>query len=486
MSQPPPCLDLADLVVAMTRTTGVLTSWVALLVSLASHGQPTPAPRPDWRETYAYTVGMQAVIYGYPVVRNTIARYGMVERPAGQVDSPVAGWYHTRRPADASDKYGSSVTENLLYSVAWFDVADEPLVISVPAAGQRYYSIQMMEMYSDIFGYVGLRATGNQAGTYLVVGPDWQGATPKGVAGVYRSPTPKGLLLLRIVYDDRDELGPTHALQDQTMLTPLSNWLAREPFVASVRDVLDPVPPKSDPLWFFRTLNRGMSENPPPTKDAPIVATLATVGLGPRRSDDFSALDPATRRGLERASVDGLALLAEAAKSGGNAKIVNHWAYGQLDWGRTAASNDFLTRAANQSYSGMQEHHVEEVVKLRAHYDAEGQLLDGTDGRYVLRFGRDQIPEARSFWSVTLYDDHYDLAANGIERYSLGSPDKDMVYGQDGSLEIYIQAEPPSQDRRANWLPAPRGPFNLFLRAYLPGADLINQAYVPPSVVRVP
>ncbi len=439
---------------------------------------------PDWRETYAYTVGMQAVIFGYPVVRNTLQRYGMVEKPAGQVDSPVNAWYHQRQPGTSADKYGSSITENLLYSAAWYDVANEPLVLTVPDAGKRYLSVQMMEMYSDIFAYVGLRATGNKAGSHLIVGPQWQGKKPKGITSVLRSPTPTGLLLLRIVYDGRDRLASTHALQDATTLAPLSLWPAKKPFLATLRDVLDPVPPKADPLWFFRTLNRAMTQNPPPAKDAPIVAELASVGLGPNQSDDLSALDAATQGGLRRAMADGLALLKSVAVSGGNAKVVNRWAYGQLNWGRTGQSHDFLTRAATQSLAGMQEHHVEEVVKLRAHHDSTGEPLDGTRGRYVLRFEANQIPKAQSFWSITLYNDQYDLAANPIGRYSRGSPDKELVYGPDGSLELYLQSDEPAAHQRANWLPTPNGPFNLFLRAYLPDATLINQTYVPPAVVR--
>jgi hypothetical protein len=111
-------------------------------------------------------------------------------------------------------------------------------------------------------------------------------------------------------------------------------------------------------------------------------------------------------------------------------------------------------------------------------------LLNGTDGKYVLHFASGQIPKAKSFWSITLYDDRYDLAANDIGRYSRGSPDADMKFNADGSLDIYIQAEPTSDDKRGNWLPAPKGPFNLFLRAYLPAENLIKQTYIPPSVVK--
>lgn len=465
-----------------TRVAAIVAMLATPLCETAIAAESPPA-QADWRETYAYAVGMQAVIYGYPVVRNTMARFGMVERPQGQVDSPVNGWYHQRQPGTSADKYGSSITENLLYSAAWYDVSKEPLIVTVPDAGKHYYSIQMMEMYSDIFAYIGLRATANKAGSYAVVGPYWKGKLPKEIAATLRSPTPAGLLLLRIVYDSRDNLKPTHELQDRTHLTPLSAWSAKKSFVASMRNVVDPADRKSDPLWFFTTLNRGMTENPPPAKDQPILASLATVGLGPNQPDDLSKLDKGTRAGLQRAMADGLGLLAKVAKTGGDAKVVNHWAYGQLNWGRTAQSSDFLTRAATQSFSGMQEHHVEEVVKLRAHHDGKGELLNGADRRYVLRFPPGGIPKARSFWSITLYDEKYDLAANEINRYSRGSPDADLVYAADGSLELYIQAEPPADNKRANWLPAPKGPFNLFLRAYLPDASLITQSWVPPPIV---
>ncbi len=472
---------------AGTRNLGVAIAVAASFAAWAQPAQPpppTPTP-PDWRETYAYSVGMQAIVYGFPVVKNLQQRYFMVEKPIGQVSMPVNAWYHQRLPGTSADKYGSSIIDTLLYSAAWYDVSREPLIVTVPDAGKRYYGLQLMEMYSDIFGYVGLRATGNKAGTYAVVGPDWKGSLPKGIAGTLRSPTPTGMLLLRINFDSRDNLKPIHELQDKTVITMLSAWTAKTPYVASVRDVIDPADRNADPLWFFTLLNRGMTENPPPAKDQPIIATLASVGLGPNQSDDLSKLPEPTQAGLRRAMADGLPMLGAAAKSGGNAKIVNHWAYGQMDWGRTAESNDFLTRAATQSLAGMQEHWIEEVVKLRAHHDGGGALLNGASGRYVLRFAAGQVPKTRSFWSVTLYDERYDLAANAINRYSRGSPDAELKYGADGSLEILIQAEPPAEAQRTNWLPAPKGPFNLFLRAYLPDESLVRQTWVPPAVQRI-
>lgn len=439
----------------------------------------------DWRETYAYAVGMQAVIYGWPIVKNATVRYHMIEKPNGQADMPINTWFHSRRAQDQRDKIHSSVTADLLYSAAWFDVSREPLVITAPDAPSLYYGIQMMEMYSDIFAYVGSRATGGRAGKHLLVGPDWAGETPAGIDSIIRAPQDRGMLLMRIGFVDRTSLSATHKLQDLTSIAPLSKWQKGDTTPETDRDVVDPAP-ASAALPFFATMNRAMTETPPPAKDAAIVAMMKSVGLGPNQTSDFAGLDPATRKGLQRAMVDGLALLKQVSIAGGNAKIVNYWAYGQKNWGRTAQENDFLTRSANQSYSGMQEHWIEEVVKLRAHHDGDGELLDGSNSRYTLRFAPGQIPKARSFWSVTAYDEQYDLIDNSIARFSLGSVDKGLRYGKDGSLTLYLQAEPPAKRDLANWLPIPKGKFNLFLRAYLPEQDLIDQSYAPPPVVKAP
>jgi len=473
----------------------LLTASIALAfaVGAAGTGAQEASPKPptatqvaDWKELYAYNVGMQALVYAYPLSRGMLTRYFMIEKPTGVVNTPVNTFFHVRRPGNADDKYGASISDDVLYSPTWYDVSKEPLVVTVPDAGKRYLSVQFMEMYSDIHSYLGQRATKNKAGNYLLVGPQWKGATPKGIAGVLRSPTPTGMLVLRIDFDSRDNLAPVHALQDQTYLTPLSDWLAKKPATTASRDVLDPILPGKDPLWLFRNINRGLTENPPPPEHAAFLTAWRSVGIGPGMSDDFSTLDPAIRAGLLRAQTDGLAMLNEAAKSGFATKVVNNWFYGQANWGRTAKEFDFLTRAATQSLPGLQEHHVEEVTKLRAHFDGDGAALNGNGSRYVVRFAPGQVPKASAFWAITVYDDKFDLVANPVNRYSLGSHDKATFKpAADGSLTMYLQAEAPSQDKMNNWLPVPKGPFNLFLRAYLPAEDLIKQTYVPPAVERV-
>lgn len=151
-------------------------------------------------------------------------------------------------------------------------------------------------------------------------------------------------MLLRTGFSDRTKLDGAHRLQDANQLTTISKWLAKYNSPETARDVIDPATPVTSALPFFVSLNRGMTENPPPSGDSALVALFARFGIGPGQSDDLSQLDPATRRGLQRAMADGLALLRQVSAAGGNAKQVKCWAYGQLDWGRTAAQGDFLTR----------------------------------------------------------------------------------------------------------------------------------------------
>ena len=439
----------------------------------------------DWRENYAYAVGLQAVIYGFPAVKDLNMRYSMVEKPVGVTDTPINQWFHVRRPAAPTDTTHGSVSNDFLYSVGWYDVRKEPVVVSVPESGKRYFGTQFMEWYSDIFAYLGTRATGGKAGSYLLVSADWQGETPLGIADTIRAPTPTGAIIQRVGFlGDRSNLDAVHKLQDASDLRPLSKWLAQDMSPSTDRDVIDPAPPGS-PLAFYVNLNRAMTENPPPAKDRAIVSLLRSVGLGPGQSDDLSKLDAGTRKGLDRALKDSMKLISQVSIAGGNTKIVNHWAYNQMSWGRTGETDDYLTRSATQSFSGFLEHQIEEVVKLRAHFDGNGEQLDGSKGRYVLHFAADQIPQAKAFWSVTAYNDQYDLFANPLERYSFGSLDKALKYDKDGGLTFYVQADAPAKQYRANWLPVPKAPFNLFLRAYLPGESLMRQDYVPPAVNRV-
>jgi hypothetical protein len=449
-----------------------------------------PAAAVDWQEEFAYITGMQAFIYGFPAMMYASLRYQWVESRQGPVSMGVNEYFQLRTLSDPKLQYGGSPNRETPYSLAFIDVTSEPVVLSVPEnPEQRYYTLQLLDFYSDTVGYIGVRATGNVAGDYLLAGPGWKGEVPKGMKGVYRSWTPWVMVAGRTYTDGTEaDLVKMRKFQDGYLITPLSQLGKAASGLPARRDVLD-VWPKTAPLGAFKTMNAAMKENPPPARDEALMKQFALVGLGPLAKGDIDALDPAIKRGLQRAIVDGNALLGRVAKAGGSivgaTKVRNGWFYGAKNWGRMAEDADFLGRAGTQAFSGITEHLIEESVKLRTFVDGDGQSLNG-DNRYVVRFSKEEIPVAKSFWSVTMYDENFNLVQNDADRYSFGDKVPGLKYGKDGSLEIYIQADKPEGDKAANWLPAPKGKdFNLFLRTYFPGPTLLDQSYVAPPVRKV-
>ena len=448
----------------------------------------TPAATP-WNEEFAYLTGMQAFTYGYPAIMYADLRYQWVESRQGPIQMGVNEYFHLRVLTDPKMQYGGSPNRETPYSLAMLDLT-EPLVLTVPANPEkRYYTLQLIDFYSDTLGYIGVRGTDNVPGDYLLTGPGWKGKVPDGIKGVINSWTPWAFIAGRTYTDGTEtDLQKMRAFQDGYQITPLSQFGQPVNQVAARHDVLN-VAAKTDPLGAFKTLNAVMKENPPPARDEALMKQFALVGLGPLSNGEIDALDPAIKRGLQRAIVDGTALLGRVAKAGGSitgaTRTQNGWFYGPSNWGRMAADGDFLGRAGTQAFSGITEHLIEESVKLRTFVDNNGAPLSG-DHKYVIRFSKDQIPAAKSFWSVTLYDQNFNLVFNEAGRYSFGDKVPGLIYGKDGSLEIYIQADKPVGDKAANWLPSAKGKdFNLFLRTYFPGPKLLNQSYVAPVVQKV-
>ena len=436
----------------------------------------------DWRENWAYLIGMQAYAYGFPAIYYAKLRFGMVRQPQGVINTPLNTLFHVPRLSDHNDQYGGSPMRDAIYSVAWLDLRKEPVVVHSPASGLRYVSTQLAGFYSDLFGYVGPSVNEGRAQTALVVGPHWNGVVPDGIDLVKRSPTPCAFLVARVSTPGGEDLPAARALQQQSWVKPLSCWQAgtKSP---DIREVL--IPFGADiPLADFLTMNTAMLENPGPASDDALMRQFAQVGLGPMADTPLDQLDPATQSGLARALKDGPLLLEQVALTGGNTKQINGWFYGDKNWGRMATAGDFLGRASPQAYSGILEHWIEQSTKLRTFIDADGHDLTGAN-RYTLHFKKDEIPDAKAFWSITLYDERFNMVGNPIDRYAIGSLTQGLKFGVDGSLEILLQHERPSAEKEFNWLPLPTGKFNLFLRTYLPGPDVMAQNYAPPMIQKI-
>ena len=141
-------------------------------------------------------------------------------------------------------------------------------------------------------------------------------------------------------------------------------------------------------------------------------------------------------------------------------------------------------RRAVIAYSGLGANVVQDAIYPAAVRDAEGKPFD-SGARYVVHFGKEQLPPARAFWSLSMYDARQLFAANAMNRYALGDRDA-LQFNGDGSLDVYIQRASPGTDKESNWLPTPQaGPFSMNLRLYWPGPSALEGSWAPPPVKRV-
>jgi len=435
----------------------------------------------DWEEQYAYTLGVQAFIYAFPWTYMPKLYWDLYT--AGEVG--LNEFVHNRKLKDATHTEGGSPNNDTLYSFAILDLGNEPIVLSVPEIPERYYTMQIADFKGDNFAYVGKRATGTAAGNYAIVGPNWQGELPADVKALEgSSATPWAFIAGRtlVLEEERqtDNYKEIHEIQDQYKLTPLSQWIDPEAPPPTGPELWEPYP-SEDPLADWKNINRAMADNPPDPYDAGLLTLFEHIGIGPGL--DIEAQSPSTKRGLARAAVDGLQLIEDAFAAGYNQKQVNGWNYPSPETGRPSAARDWLTRAM-QAQVGFLANDPIEAVYLNVSLDGDGNPLSGAN-RYELRFEKGQQPDVNEFWSVTMYNSDYNLVDNPIDRYSLGDR-SDMETAADGSLTIYIQKDPPSDDKLANWLPAPDGNFFMFLRAYLPGYSILSQWWEPPSLTLIP
>ncbi len=447
-------------------------------------GTGSAAQTVDWREEYAYALGIHAYVIGYPWVYLPTLRWLWVTQPRNPERIPYVPlnqFWHLRALADASYKDGGGANNDTLYTIAWLDLAKEPLILSVPETGKRYYTMQMASLDGDNFAYVGMRTTGSHAGNYAIIGPHWKGKLPGGVKPLPPSRTNAVLIFGRTLISGPDDLPAAHAIQAQYRLTPLSQW-GKKYTPVDDRNVWAPVSPKTDPLGEWKTMNRAMTEDPPVGEQAVLMKTFRDIGVGPGM--DVDKMDEATKRGLARAAVTGKDLLKASIQVFYGGTKINGWHFTSRTYGRAGLAGEYLNRAGPQCLAGVIGNEPEEAMYILAFEDVNGDKLDGSR-KYKVRFAPDHFPPVNAFWSLTMYGTDYNLVENPINRYSLGDRSP-LKRDADGGITIYVQSDSPGPEREANWLPAPKATFYMNLRNYIPKQPLLDRTWVPPSVVPVP
>jgi hypothetical protein len=442
------------------------------------------APPPD--ALRAYEIGAQAYVYAYPMVLMEITRRVSTNVPAPQGSfAPMNQFAHLRAFPDHTFREVVRPNADTLYSIAWLDLSGEPMVLSVPDTGGRYYLLPMLDMWTDVFAAPGSRTSGTEAADFAIVGPRFQGSLPEGVEPV-RCPTNVTWIIGRTQTNGAPDYENVHRIQDGFKLTPLSRW--GKPYAPPAKSPVDPdldtkTPPpaqvaRMDARTFFELFASLVKDNPPHEVDWPIVAQLRRIGIVPGRDLDFSKLDVEIQEALQRAVTDAQQMIADRGDRQG--EFVHGWSISRELMGTYGTT--YLQRAY-VALIGLGANVAEDAVYPMSFVDAEGKPYDGSHP-YRIHFDRDQLPPVNAFWSIAMYEADGYFVDNPIRRYSIGDRDP-LQFNRDGSLDLYLQHESPGKSRQSNWLPAPEGDFNLVFRMYWPKIDVLNGAWSPPPVERV-
>jgi hypothetical protein len=434
------------------------------------------------------TRAAELYVYGYPLIlMDLIRRVATATAAPSASKAPINQFLHARAfPDPTSDAIRPEL--DTLASTAWLDLSKEPIVLSVPCLGRRYYVMQLCDAWTNVFASPGSRTTGTAERDFVIVGPHAKGTLPRSVTPL-RAPTNMVWLLGRTQTKGPAECGFVNGIQERYALTPLSaiGGVPRQaagPVLAEAVDVHTSPRlqvERTPPLAFFRRLATLMIPNPPADVDSTALARFAPLRIiawKPREPVvDVKDVPPRIAKALEEGARIGHARIVDAAATS-RELVVNHWRV-STNLGRYGT--DYLWRAVtamNTPGASL----PEDAIHFHTSEDAAGRPLTGAN-RYVLSFPPQQLPPVHACWSVTMYDARQRLVEGRI-RHRLGTRDEWAV-DPDGSLPIYLHHESPGIGKPSNWLPAPAEAFTLTLRLHWPHKDALDGNWTPPPVTAV-
>ena len=456
---------------------------VGILIALLSCNQKQEILTPE----QAKQIGEEAYIFAYPMLENykTIFMVSIwKDSPAYESDintllnkSVLLGPEYTAVVRPNNDTY---------YSQAILDLRQEPMVISVPKINdKRYYSFQLIDMYTHNFGYIGTRETGFDAGNYLIAGPAWNDVKPKGIDKVLQTESEIVIALGRTQVYEPDDAENAQEVQAGYKLQPLSQFLGIEAPTAPMAVNYPPYSPqKAESAEFIGYLNFLLGQVKPHPSEKELLERFSKIGIGPDMPFDIESLEPEMKSAIEEGVTSALVKINKEMEQLGS--LENGWMLVSGAFGkREIMQGKYLTRAAAAMF-GIYGNDLEEAFYPVCTVDENGDSLDGSVNNYILHFEKDEIPPVKAFWSLSMYKLPEQLfIENEINRYVISSATKDLKYNEDGSLDVYIQKENPGKEKVSNWLPAHDGPFSLQARLYWPKPENLDPLYVMPAVKKV-
>ncbi len=468
-----------------------LVAAMFLLGCSGDNGTEPSGTKTDVSTEEAQAIARDAYIYGFPMVMNLKTIYDYTV----DVDSPnykgpfneVSCEARLFTPADTAVVTPNSDTP---YCMFWMDLRSEPLILTVPELeDDRYYSVQLIDFYTHNFAYIGTRINDNAAGSYLLAGPGWNGDKPDGITEILASETELIFAVVRTQLFDSDDLDRVAEIQSTYVLQPLSAYLGQ--------DAPAQVPAIDFPSWkdgaefsvaAFDYIDFALDLLGTHPDESELVARFAKIGIGTTGAFNTVALEPEFVRALEAAVQQGVGEMRALIGATSFDPLMSAKIFGTRAFLNEAAPalgqpNMYLPRAT-AALVGLYGNSGAEAVYPTYFVDNEGSQLNATDHNYVMNFAAGELPPAKAFWSLSMYDGVTQLFIdNPLDRYLVNSAmTGGFIFEHDGSLVIHIQKDPPGADREANWLPAPDGPYYLVLRLYLPEQRVLDGEWTPPKL----
>jgi hypothetical protein len=435
------------------------------------------AETPPTQDEALSALAREAYVYAYPIVENYLSLYQYaIDTSSDEYKGPMNAVANVARVFTPEDTGVTTPNSDTPYSFLVMDLRAEPLVVTLPAIEEeRYYSVQLIDLYSHNTGYLGTRSDGNAGGRFLVAGPDWDGEVPEAVTRVIRMDTQIGLGLFRTQLFSHDDIDRVIEIQSAYRAEPLSAFAGTE------------TPPPSPPVdWpaisretaqprFWDYANFLLQFAPPLPWETDLRDAFGLVGMTP--AERWPALD--LGRETEDLVVAAGQSALDAIAAGLERVTTSVGLFGSPDDMRGKE----MERAIG-AMGGLYGNSAAEAIYPSYMVDADGVLLDASRRDYVMRFPEGALPPVDAFWSLTMYDARTRLLVpNPLGRYLINSAMmSDLVVEPDGDIVLHLRKESPGEDREANWLPAPDGPFSAVLRLYLPRAEALDGQWTAPAI----
>jgi hypothetical protein len=475
---------------ATTKRMGIIAVAVAMAIAmLGAMPSGSGVAYAQAGKNQTEQIAGEAFVYGFPMVMNYAVFYKyFIDKSDPSYKAPLNQIWNAPNVFTYKDTAIVTPNSDTPYSFIGMDLRAEPYVICNPEIEKsRYFAVQLVDMYTFNYGYMGSRTTGNGAACFMVAGPEWKGEKPEGIAKVFQSETDFSIAGFRTQLFNSADIDNVRKMQagyrGQT-LSQFQHKPAPPPAPEIEWPKIDKQLADANPFGYLNFVLQFCPPIGPAAVEVPLRARFAKIGVEAGKpfaadqltSEQKSAIEAGMRIGLEEIK----------RKVGALGKNENGWRVALNGFGnRQAYHGDWPLRAA-AAMAGIYGNSPAEAVYPMLATDSSGHKPDGSTNRYTLTFPAGGLPPVKAFWSVTMYDGKTQLLIdNPINRYLINSPMlPDLKKNADGSLTIYIQKDSPGADKEANWLPAPDGPIYLVMRLYWPKEAALTGKWKPPAVIK--